>query len=240
MALEIREISKSFNDLPVLDAVSFTVDEGEFVCVVGPSGCGKTTLLRIIGGLEPPTKGHITMDGEPLKKKDIGFVFQEYALLPWRTVIENIEFGLELRGIDKTERKRRAMELIELVGLEGFERSFPKELSGGMKQRVGIARALAVNPKILLMDEPFASLDAQTRNKMQEEVLRVWEKTRKTVIFVTHSVDEAVFLADKVVVLSRRPAKICKEIIVEAERPRDRLNRNLIEKRKEILDLLSR
>jgi NitT/TauT family transport system ATP-binding protein len=211
--------------------------DGEFVCVLGPSGCGKTTLLRIIAGLEEPTGGTILLNKKEITDpgSDRGMVFQEFGLFPWRTVRKNIEFGIEIRKVEKEERRKISDKYIDLVGLKGFENSHPYELSGGMKQRVGIARALANNPEILLMDEPFGALDAQTRNLMQKELLRIWSETKKTVVFITHSVDEAVFVADRVVVMSARPGKIRYVFNVGWERPRDRASVEFASLRKKIL-----
>jgi NitT/TauT family transport system ATP-binding protein len=211
--------------------------DGEFVCVLGPSGCGKTTLLRIIAGLEEPTSGKILLKNKEITGpgSDRGMVFQEFGLFPWRSVRKNIEFGLEIRKIPKEERRTISDRYIDLVGLKGFETSHPNELSGGMKQRVGIARALANDPAILLMDEPFGALDAQTRNLMQKELLRIWSEMKKTVVFITHSVDEAVFVADRVVVMSARPGKIKSIFDVEWERPRDRSGVEFASLRKKIL-----
>jgi NitT/TauT family transport system ATP-binding protein len=211
--------------------------DGEFVCVLGPSGCGKTTLLRIIAGLEEPTGGTILLNNKEITGpgSDRGMVFQEFGLFPWRTVRKNIEFGLEIRKVEKEERRKISDKYIDLVGLKGFENSHPYELSGGMKQRVGIARALANDPEILLMDEPFGALDAQTRNLMQKELLRIWSEMKKTVVFITHSVDEAVFVADRVVVMSARPGNIRYVFNVEWERPRDRASVEFASLRKKIL-----
>jgi NitT/TauT family transport system ATP-binding protein len=211
--------------------------DGEFVCVLGPSGCGKTTLLRIIAGLEEPTGGAILLNNKEITGpgSDRGMVFQEFGLFPWRTVRKNIEFGLEIRKVEKEERRKISDKYIDLVGLKGFENSHPYELSGGMKQRVGIARALANDPEILLMDEPFGALDAQTRNLMQKELLRIWSEMKKTVVFITHSVDEAVFVADRVVVMSARPGNIRYVFNVEWERPRDRASVEFASLRKKIL-----
>ncbi len=221
--LVLKDVSKNFNDFLALQKVNFEVMDGEFVCLLGPSGCGKTTVLRLAAGLEYPNEGEIFLDGKKIEgiNKECGFVFQEYVLFPWRTVKENIEFGPEVKGMIKKERERISRHYTELFGLEGFEKSFPHELSGGMKQRVGIARAYANNPKLLLMDEPFGALDAQTRNLMQAELLRIWEKEHKSVLFVTHSVDEAVYLADRIVVMSARPGSV-KEIF-ENNLPRPRV-----------------
>lgn len=230
--LVLESVTKNFNSFMALENVSFEVADGEFVCLLGPSGCGKTTVLRLAAGLEAPMEGNLLLDGEKIigVNKECGFVFQEYALFPWRTVKENIEFGPQAKGLDKNECERISKHYIDLVGLNGFENHYPKELSGGMKQRVGIARAYANNPKLLLMDEPFGALDAQTRNLMQGELLRIWEQEHISVLFVTHSVDEAVFLSDKVVVMSARPGKVKEIFDVKLQRPRIRtgLEANII------------
>ncbi len=236
MALEVKNVKKRFGDLNVLDGVSFTVEDGNFACIVGESGCGKTTLLKIIAGIERADEGEIIYNGRPVKKEDIGYVFQDDRLLPWRTALGNIQFAMEMRGITD---KEKAKSYLELVGLKGFESYYPHQLSGGMRQRVGICRALVVNPEILLMDEPFASLDAQTRNRMQMELLKIWDRDRKTVIFVTHSIDEAVFLADKIVVLSKRPARVIDVVDIDIERPRDRTDEKFISYRRKIMRCLS-
>lgn len=240
LMLEVRELRKSFNGNLVLGGISFIAHEGEFLCIVGRSGCGKTTLLRTIAGLENPDSGEILWKGKPLNGLDgtVGFVFQEYALFPWRTVEKNIEFGLEVRGVPKEERKRIVDRCIKLVGLEDARKKYPRELSGGMKQRVAIARVLAVDPEILLMDEPFAALDAQTRNLMQTELMRIWESEHKTVLFVTHNVEEAVYLADRVLVLSTSPAKIKGDVRIELDRPRSRTDAKFIELRERILRMI--
>ncbi|RLI74496.1 ABC transporter ATP-binding protein [Archaeoglobales archaeon] len=237
MALEITNISKSFDGLRVLDNITFKVEKNSFTCIIGESGCGKTTLLRIVSGLERADAGKVLFNGRKVEVNDVGFVFQDDRLLPWRTTLKNVAFGLEVRNDKKALEKAR--EVLKIVGLEGFENYYPKQLSGGMRQRVGIARALAINPKILLMDEPFAALDAQTRNRMQAELLEIWNKERKTVLFVTHNIDEAVYLADKIIVLSKRPARVVEEIEVELERPRDRTSLEFVGIRKRILELLS-
>jgi len=200
------------------------VADKEFVCFIGPSGCGKTTLLRITAGLEKPDSGTLTVNNEPIKGPgpDRGMVFQEYSLFPWRTVLKNVTFSLELKKVPKSEREKIARDFLELVGLSKFADSYPHELSGGMKQRVAIARALVNDPKLLLMDEPFGAVDAQTRNRLQHELLNIWEKKKKTVLFITHSVDEAVFLADKVVVFTARPGRVKEVISVDLPRPRER------------------
>jgi NitT/TauT family transport system ATP-binding protein len=220
--LSISGISKSFDTLNVLDDIRLDVATGEFVALVGPSGCGKTTFLRIIAGLEDSDDGTITIDGKPVTKPgvDRGFVFQADSLLPWRNVYRNALIGLEVNGRTGAEEKSRTQSLLRLVGLAGFENYRPQQLSGGMRQRVNLARALAVNPEVLLMDEPFASLDAQTREIMQTELLRIWSEGRKTVLFITHQIDEAVYLSDRVVVFSRRPGRINEIVPIALPRPR--------------------
>ncbi len=227
--LQVTQVTKSFptdtgEDMKALCGVTLEVEAGEFICILGPSGCGKTTLLRIIAGLEQPTGGQVLVDGEPVDGPTprLGMIFQDYSLFPWRRVLDNISFGLELAGVDTTTRAATARKYLELVGLSEFADAFPYELSGGMRQRVAVARALATEPAVVLMDEPFGALDAQTRNAMQRELLEIWHKTKKTVLFVTHSVDEAVFHADRIVVLTTRPGRIREVVEVNEPRPRDR------------------
>ena len=205
-----------------LDGVNLEVAEGEFLTVVGPSGCGKSTLLGIIAGLVPATRGAIVLDGRPIAGPgpDRGVVFQEFAILPWRTVERNIGHGLEIQGMDRAEREATVRRFVDLVGLRGFERKYPHELSGGMRQRVAVARTLAANPEVMLMDEPFASVDAQTRITLQEELNAIAQATRKTILFVTHNVEEAVFLGDRCCVLSRRPGRVKKLVPVAVPRER--------------------
>src|SRR5215469_17048488 len=202
--LEVCRVSFSFAELRALDSVSFDVTPGEFVSIVGPSGCGKSTLLSIIDGLVHATEGRIVVDGREVREPghDRALVFQEPSLLPWRTVLNNVAFGLQCQNVPRDDARVRSRELIDLVGLNGFAEAYPHQLSGGMQQRVNLARALAVDPEILLMDEPFASLDAQTREIMQAELLEVWQRTGKTVLFVTHQIDEAIYLADRVIVFT--------------------------------------
>ena len=236
--LKVKNIRKDFGDLKVLDNINFEVEEDELICIVGPSGCGKTTLLRIIIGLEQPTAGSILIKDKPLKQSvsDLGFVFQESALLPWRSALENVKFPLEIKGVEKEKREEIAKKYLKLVGLEKFENSYPFELSGGMKQRASLARVLAKDPEILLMDEPFASVDAQTSNKLQEELVDLWQKTMKTIIFITHSIDEAVYLSDKILVLSKGPSVIKKTFINPLSRPRDKNSSEFIEFKKAIME----
>jgi NitT/TauT family transport system ATP-binding protein len=224
--LRVVGITKTFrrrdDQLLVLDNVSFDVRPGEFFAIVGPSGCGKTTFLRIVQGLEAPTSGSILLSGKPLEGPgpDRGFVFQNDSLFPWRTVLRNVTFGNELRGEKRASADRSARSIISLVGLGGFESHYPHELSGGMRQRVNLARAINVAPDILLMDEPFASLDALTREAMQQELLRIVAETRKTVLFITHQIDEAVLLADRIAVFSARPGRLMCTLDVDLPRPR--------------------
>jgi NitT/TauT family transport system ATP-binding protein len=215
--LEIADLSKHFGDLEALRGITMAVERGEFISVVGPSGCGKTTFLRMVAGLESATSGTILLDGKPLAGpgSNRGFVFQNDSLLPWRTVLSNALIGPEVAGtVGETERKR-TLDLLKLVGLGGFEEYYPRQLSGGMRQRVNLARALAIDPDVLLMDEPFAALDAQTREIMQTELLRIWEQGRKTVLFVTHQIDEAVFLSDRVLVFARRPGRLQESVEIK-------------------------
>jgi NitT/TauT family transport system ATP-binding protein len=240
--LVLRNVTRTYDaengSREALENINLEVKPREFLCIVGPSGCGKTTLLRMIAGLDYPTSGEIILDGTPVEgpSPDRGMVFQEFSLFPWRTVLKNVEFGLRIQG--KRDIKRTAEHYIELVGLTGFEHSYPFQLSGGMKQRVAIARALATEPAILLMDEPFGSVDAQTRNVLQEELLEIWKRTKKTILFVTHSVDEAVYLADRVVVISSRPGRILEILPVDIERPRKRTSWEVNALREQLLMLL--
>jgi NitT/TauT family transport system ATP-binding protein len=225
--LELKDISMVFSRrgqrFQALRDVSIQVAAGQFISIVGASGCGKTTLLRIVDGLTTPTRGQVWVDGQAVARPgpDRGFVFQQDALFPWRTVLDNVIFGLEVQGKPKNEARERADVLVRLVGLSGFEQHFPHELSGGMRQRANLARALTIDPDVLLMDEPFASLDAQTREIMQSELLRIWRSNRKTVLFVTHQIDEAVYLSDRVVVMTSRPGQVKAVLDVDLPRPRD-------------------
>jgi NitT/TauT family transport system ATP-binding protein len=225
--LELRDAGCVFRrgrrpPVVALEDVNLTVDEGEFICVVGASGSGKSTLLRLIDGLIHPSSGQVLLDGRPVggPGRDRAMVFQQDCLLPWRTILDNVAYGLHLAKVPKAEAAERARRFITAVGLTGFEDSFPHQLSGGMRQRANVARALAVNPRLLLMDEPFAALDSQTREIMQAELLRVWNEDRKTVVFITHQIDEAVFLADRVVVLSARPGTVRETVDIDLPRPR--------------------
>ena len=234
--IRLEGVSKDIGTLEILKDVGFSVDKGEFLCMVGPSGCGKTTLLKCIAGLRTYHGSIFINDSksEGINPK-IGYVFQEFSLFPFRTVRGNMEFGLEIHKNPKKEREKTVAQALDLFRLQGFENAYPRELSGGMQKKVAIARALATDPEILLMDEPFVSLDAQTRNMLQKELLRIWEKTHKTIVFVTHNVDEAVFLADRVMVLTKRPATIKTTFSVDLERERDRTSSAFVSIRKEIL-----
>jgi NitT/TauT family transport system ATP-binding protein len=241
--IKIQNIKKIFNTgkkVVALNKVNLDINKKEIAVILGPSGCGKSTLLYLIAGFEKPTNGKIYLDGHIIKKPgaDRGFVFQDFALYPWRTVLRNITFGLEIKGISKAEAEKKALDYIRIVGLKGFEHAYPHTLSGGMKQRVGLARALVYDPEVLLMDEPFGALDAQTRKLMQMELVKIWEKMKKTIIFVTHSVIEAVYLADRVFIMTARPGKIKGVIDVNLPRPRDYTDKNYLKYRKQILDLL--
>ncbi len=224
--LRVRNLSATFPNgnggLRALERLSFDVVSQEFVCILGPSGSGKSTLLRILAGLLPPTSGEVFYRGERLAgpRREVGFVFQKANLMPWRTVVENITLPLELAGVPHAFAVAQAKEMVELVGLSGFENTLPRDLSGGMAQRVAIARALVHDPDLLLLDEPFGSLDALTRERMGGELLRIWQARRKTVVMVTHSISEALFLADRVLVLSGRPGRLCLDLPVDLPRPR--------------------
>jgi NitT/TauT family transport system ATP-binding protein len=224
--LRLENVTKQFpirgqkSSFTAVEDISIDLAAGEFLVLVGPSGCGKSTLLDLLGGLSTPSSGRILLDGNPITGPglDRGIVFQQYALLPWRTARKNIEFGLEAKGLPAAVRRERAEHYLELVGLQSFADRFPHELSGGMKQRVAIARSLAFDPEVLLMDEPFAALDAQTRESLQDELLRIWKATGKTILFITHGIDEAIYLGQRVAVLTSRPGRIKKIVDVEIDR----------------------
>ncbi|MDP4193232.1 MAG: ABC transporter ATP-binding protein [Bacteroidota bacterium] len=238
MKIQAENVSKTFplktgqqvtingietSELEVLKDFNLSIENGEFIVLVGPSGGGKSVFLDIVGGLTKMTGGNVLIDGKKVEGPNpkLGYVFQQYALFPWRTAISNIEYPLEVRGIDVEVRREKAKKLISLVGLSGFDKWLPYQLSGGMQQRIAIARALSIEPEVLLMDEPFAALDTQTREILQEELLRIWEDIKNTVVFVTHSIEEAVFLADRVVVMTARPATVKSIINIDLPRPRN-------------------
>ena len=243
--IEARDITLTYQTpsgaVPAVHGVSFGIETSEFLCIVGPSGCGKSTLLNIVAGFLSPTAGEIRIAGAPVKGygTDRGVVFQDFAqLFPWRTALGNVAFGLEMKGVPKTEREAIALEQLRLVKLENFARSYPHHLSGGMQQRVAIARALAYNPAVLLMDEPFAALDALTRDEMQRLLADVWRTTRKTVIYVTRNVAEAVYLADRVLVMTAHPGTVKTEVPISLPRPRDPLSVEFLDYQKALLRLL--
>jgi NitT/TauT family transport system ATP-binding protein len=248
--ISVRNITKTFplrtapTRIAAIDAVSFDVRAGEFFVLVGPSGCGKSTLLDLIAGLTEPASGEILLDGKAVHGPglDRGVVFQQYALFPWRTAQSNVEFGLEVKGISRRRRAERAREVLELVGLGGFADRYPHELSGGMKQRVAIARSLAYEPDVLLMDEPYAALDAQTRESLQDELLAIWKRTGTTIVFITHSIDEAVYLGERVAVMTSRPGRIKATVDVQLDAPAPgedpRSTAQFTAKRREIWQLL--
>ena len=242
MAIEIKNINKSFEgkkkNLSVLDNINLTINDGELICLLGPSGCGKTTLLRLIAGLEKPTSGEIIANGEVVKRPsgDRAVIFQQYSLFPWLTVLQNVTFGLEMtKKGTKEENVAAAERYLTSVGLIDFKDSYPHELSGGMKQRVAIIRSLLNHSPILLMDEPFSAVDMQTRHKLQEQLIGVWKRFENTIVFVTHDVDEAVYLADKIVILDKNPGRIARIVEVDIERPRKRDSKEFIEVQESIV-----
>ncbi len=229
--IEIQDIGISFGGngngnghrIEAVRRFSLTARPGEFVALLGPSGCGKSTVLNAVAGFVRPAEGRVLVDGEPVTRPgaDRGMVFQQHSLFPWKTIIDNVEFGLKMRGVGRASRNSTARTFLHLVGLGGFEKAYPAQLSGGMQQRVGIARVLVNEPRVMLMDEPFAALDAQTREFMQRELLRIWEETRKTALFITHDIKEAVYLADRVIVFTRRPGRVKTCVEVDLPRPRE-------------------
>ncbi len=240
--MEIKNISKTFYGpkgyFTAIEDVSFDVREGEFLVLLGPGRCGKTVLLNIIAGLLEKSSGEVLYDGKPISgvNPEVSMVFQKLALMPFKTVMENVELGMKFSGMAKAERRAIAQKYIELVGLKGFEKSYPHELSGGMKQRVGIARAYAANPKVLIMDEPFGQLDAQTRYSMQNEILRIWNEEQRTIIFVTNNIEEACYLGDRIILLSDCPAKVKEIYPIDMVRPRDMVSREFLDLRTMISD----
>ena len=241
-SIEFAHVTKVFDGgqrVVAVDDFSLRIEPGTFISIIGPSGCGKSTALSIAAGLIAPTGGRVLLNGKPVTAPgaDRGVVFQQYANLPWRTVVQNVELGLKVRGLPRRERRQIAERFIEMVGLNGFEDRYPRELSGGMQQRVAIARVLANDPEVILLDEPFGALDAQTREILQEEIIRIWRATKKTIMHVTHNIEEAVFLADRVVVMTARPGKIKAMIDIDLPRPRDEMDR---ETRVRYVDLIDR
>jgi len=238
--ISLKNISKTYflkdRNVEVLKDITFDVMENEFLVILGPGQCGKTVMLNIIANLERPTGGEVVFeDGRP-KMGNLGFVFQKYALFPWKNVMENVEMNQKLKGVDKKTRRKRAQEYIDLVALNGFEKALPRQLSGGMKQRVGIARAYASESDIMLMDEPFGALDAQTRYQMEDEIIRIWSKNRRTIVFVTNNVEEAVYLGDRIILLASRPSFVKKEYVVDLPRPRSYTDMAFLKLRNEIVE----
>lgn len=244
MSIEVKNINKSFKtnkkNLEVLKDINLHIDNGKFVCLLGPSGCGKTTLLRLIAGLDKPTSGEIIADGEVVKKPsgDRAVIFQQYSLFPWLSVIDNVMFGLNLNNKSKEENLKHAETYLERVGLSEFKDAYPHELSGGMKQRVAIIRSLLNHAPILLMDEPFSALDMQNRHKLQKQLIGVWKRFENTIVFVTHDVDEAVYLADDIVIMSKNPGKIKEVFHVDLERPRNRGSEEFLEIQDQVVSKL--
>lgn len=240
--IECVDISKNFGDKKVLSTMNFHAKENEFVVILGPGQSGKSTLMRLIAGFEAPTTGHVYVNGEEVDgpSDKVGFVFQRYTLFFWRTVMGNVEMGPKLKGIGKEERRKMAQKYIDLVGLTGFENSYPNQLSGGMKQRVGIARAYVNEPALLILDEPFGQLDAQTRILMEIEIERVWQEEKRTILFVTSNIDEAIYLADRIIILDGKlPSHLAGEYVVDLPRPRNQTGHDFLELRKKITDSMS-
>lgn len=240
--IECVDISKNFGDKKVLSTMNFHAKENEFVVILGPGQSGKSTLMRLIAGFEAPTTGHVYVNGEEVDgpSDKVGFVFQRYTLFFWRTVMGNVEMGPKLKGIGKEERRKMAQKYIDLVGLTGFENSYPNQLSGGMKQRVGIARAYVNEPTLLILDEPFGQLDAQTRILMEIEIERVWQEEKRTILFVTSNIDEAIYLADRIIILDGKlPSHLAGEYVVDLPRPRNLTGHDFLELRKKITDSMS-
>ncbi|MED9781232.1 MAG: ABC transporter ATP-binding protein [Peptococcaceae bacterium] len=240
--IECVDISKNFGDKKVLSTMNFHAKENEFVVILGPGQSGKSTLMRLIAGFEAPTTGHVYVNGEEVDgpSDKVGFVFQRYTLFFWRTVMGNVEMGPKLKGIGKEERRKMAQKYIDLVGLTGFENSYPNQLSGGMKQRVGIARAYVNEPALLILDEPFGQLDAQTRILMEIEIERVWQEEKRTILFVTSNIDEAIYLADRIIILDGKlPSHLAGEYVVDLPRPRNLTGHDFLELRKKITDSMS-
>ena len=238
--VEVKNLSKSFGNLKVLDDISFDVTEGEFLCVVGPTGCGKTTFLNSLTRLYEPSSGKILINGEPvdLKKHNVSYIFQEKSTMEWLNVEENVGFGLELRGIKGEEKKQSVDEMIHLVGLDEYRKYYPNEISSSMLQRVVIARAFATRPELLLMDEPYGQLDIELRFKLEDELIKLWKRTETTVIFITHNIEEAVYMSEDILVLTNKPTKIKERVINDLPRPRSVVDKDFIKMRNKVTDLI--
>lgn len=238
--VKVKNLTKKFGDLLVLDDISFDVRQGEFLCIVGPTGCGKTTFLNSLTKLYQPTSGEILINDEPvdMDKHSLAYIFQEYSTMPWLTVAENIRFGLDIKHVDKDTADRRVSEYMQIVGLEKYRNYYPDQLSTSMLQRVVIARAFATEPELLLMDEPYGQLDIELRFKLEDELISLWQRTGTTVIFITHNIEEAVYLGERILVLTNKPTRIKQEIINDLPRPRDIAAPKFIELRNEVTDLI--
>ena len=238
--VKVTHLTKKFDDLLVLDDISFTVKEGEFLCIVGPTGCGKTTFLNSLTKLYKPTSGEILINDEPvdLLKHNIAYIFQEYSTMPWLTVEENVGFGLDIKNIPKSEAKEKVNEYLQVVGLEKYRKYYPDQLSASMLQRVVIARAFATEPEVLLMDEPYGQLDIEIRFRLEDELLKLWERNKTTVIFITHNIEEAVYLGERILVLTNKPTGIKKEIYNNIQRPRNIAAKDFVDLRNEVTDLI--
>ena len=238
--VKVTHLTKKFDDLLVLDDISFTVKEGEFLCIVGPTGCGKTTFLNSLTKLYKPTSGEILINDEPvdLLKHNIAYIFQEYSTMPWLTVEENVGFGLDIKNIPKNEAKEKVNEYLQVVGLEKYRNYYPDQLSASMLQRVVIARAFATEPEVLLMDEPYGQLDIELRFRLEDELLKLWERNKTTVIFITHNIEEAVYLGERILVLTNKPTGIKKEIYNNIQRPRNIAAKDFVDLRNEVTDLI--
>ena len=238
--VKVTHLTKKFDDLLVLDDISFTVKEGEFLCIVGPTGCGKTTFLNSLTKLYKPTSGEILINDEPvdLLRHNIAYIFQEYSTMPWLTVEENVGFGLDIKNIPKSEAKEKVNEYLQVVGLEKYRNYYPDQLSASMLQRVVIARAFATEPEVLLMDEPYGQLDIELRFRLEDELLKLWERNKTTVIFITHNIEEAVYLGERILVLTNKPTSIKKEIYNNIQRPRNIAAKDFVDLRNEVTDLI--
>ena len=238
--VKVTHLTKKFDDLLVLDDISFTVKEGEFLCIVGPTGCGKTTFLNSLTKLYKPTSGEILINDEPvdLLRHNIAYIFQEYSTMPWLTVEENVGFGLDIKNIPKSEAKEKVNEYLQVVGLEKYRKYYPDQLSASMLQRVVIARAFATEPEVLLMDEPYGQLDIELRFRLEDELLKLWERNKTTVIFITHNIEEAVYLGERILVLTNKPTCIKKEIYNNIQRPRNIAAKDFVDLRNEVTDLI--
>ncbi len=238
--IQVNNLTKRFGDLTVLDGINFNIKEGELLAIVGPTGCGKTTFLNTLSKLMPATEGEILIDGEEAnpKKHNISYVFQEPTCLPWRTVRENVAYGMEVKGVPKAEREQRATEIMDLVGLSSCADLYPNQVSASMMQRIAVSRAFAVNPDLLLMDEPYGQLDVKLRFYLEDELVNIWKKLNSTVLFVTHNIEEAVYVAERILVLTNKPTKIKAEIPVDLPRPRNLIDPKFVELRKQVTELI--